>query len=98
LENEVFGEMAIPDCLGWEDCASMTVKVFNGLISLVPCRKWTGEKRYSVQAMKQYAASESWTKLFNIEHLEGERRLIASRKNDEVILLGFPKDEKNLGL
>jgi hypothetical protein len=48
--------------------------------------------------MKQYAASESWTKLFNIEHLEGERRLIASRKNDEVILLGFPKDEKNLGL
>uniref|UniRef100_B9N4X0 Uncharacterized protein n=1 Tax=Populus trichocarpa TaxID=3694 RepID=B9N4X0_POPTR len=66
--------MAIPDCLGWEDCVRVTVKVFNGLISLVPCRKWTGEKRYSVQAMKQYAASESWTKLFNIEHLEGTRK------------------------
>lgn len=38
--------------------------------------------------MKEYGVGESWTKLFNIEHLEGIQRLVAFRENNEVLLPG----------
>jgi len=56
---------------------------------LIECFRWSlpgpgqGEEHYSVWVKKEHSASESWTKLFNIEHLKGVRRLIAFRKNDK---------------
>jgi len=89
LGNEVFVQMTVPDCLVWDDFIDISLTVFDGMLSLVPCKKWLWEETScSVWVMKEYGVGESWTKLFNIEHVEGIQRLVAFRENNEVLLAG----------
>ncbi|KAI5603697.1 hypothetical protein POPTR_001G262900v4 [Populus trichocarpa] len=89
LGNEVFVQMTVPDCLVWDDFIDISLTVFDGMLSLVPCKKWLWEETScSVWVMKEYGVGESWTKLFHIEHVEGIQRLVAFRENNEVLLAG----------
>uniref|UniRef100_A0A6M2EQ14 F-box domain-containing protein n=1 Tax=Populus davidiana TaxID=266767 RepID=A0A6M2EQ14_9ROSI len=87
LGDEVFVQMAVPDCLRWDHFIDVSFTVLDGMLSLVPCKKWlSGVTPTSVWVMKEYGVGESWTKLFNIEHLEGIERVVAFRENNEVLV------------
>ncbi|KAJ6948410.1 hypothetical protein NC651_002678 [Populus alba x Populus x berolinensis] len=87
LGDEVFVQMAVPDCLLWDHFIDISFTVLDGMLSLVPCKKWlSGVTPTSVWVMKEYGVGESWTKLFNIEHLEGIERVVAFRENNEVLV------------
>ncbi|XP_058006564.1 F-box protein CPR1-like [Hevea brasiliensis] len=85
LGEEVFGEMEVPDCLV-KKYIFMDIAVFDGSLLLVPFMKFTTERCFSVWMMKKYGVPGSWTKLFNISHSEGIRRLVAFRQNGKVLL------------
>ncbi|KAF2293496.1 hypothetical protein GH714_002260 [Hevea brasiliensis] len=85
LGEEVFGEMEVPDCLV-NKYIFMDIAVFDGSLLLVPFMKFTTERCFSVWMMKKYGVPGSWTKLFNISHLEWIRRLVAFRQNGKVLL------------
>ncbi|KAJ7012937.1 F-box protein CPR1-like [Populus alba x Populus x berolinensis] len=87
LGDEVFVQIAVPDCLLWDHFIDVSFTVLDGMLSLVPCKKWLwGVTPTSVWVMKEYGVGESWTKLFNIEHLEGIERVVAFRENNEVLV------------
>lgn len=44
LGNEVFVQMTVPDCLVWDDFIDISLTVFDGMLSLVPCKKWLWEE------------------------------------------------------
>ncbi|XP_058007992.1 F-box protein CPR1-like [Hevea brasiliensis] len=85
LGEEVFGEMEVPDCLV-NKYIFMDIAVFDGSLLLVPFMKFTTERCFSVWMIKKYGVPGSWTKLFNISHLEWIRRLVAFRQNGKVLL------------
>ncbi|KAF2293543.1 hypothetical protein GH714_002583 [Hevea brasiliensis] len=78
--------------------------LFDGSLLRVSFKKLVGEEVCcSVWMMKDYGVAGSWTRLFNISHLEGVQRLVAVRQNGKVQLakggkLVFydPKTEKIL--
>ncbi|XP_058006574.1 F-box/kelch-repeat protein At3g06240-like [Hevea brasiliensis] len=85
LGEEVFGEMEVPDCLV-KKYIFMDIAAFDGSLLLVLFMKFTTERCFSVWMMKKYGVPGSWTKLFNISHLEWIRRLVAFRQNGKVLL------------
>ncbi|KAF2287451.1 hypothetical protein GH714_000552 [Hevea brasiliensis] len=89
LGEEVFGEMEEPDCLV-NKYIFMDIAVFDGSLLLVPFMKFTTERCFSVWMMKKYGVPGSWTKLFNISHLEWiRRRNLGYRNFGQYTLLLF---------
>ncbi|KAG8650182.1 hypothetical protein MANES_07G010100v8 [Manihot esculenta] len=86
LEDELFREMEIPECLV-KEYSFMDIAAFDGSILLVPFMKKNGkEDWFSVWIMREYGVARSWTKLFSFSKAERVERLVAFRQNGEVLL------------
>ncbi|XP_059450214.1 F-box/kelch-repeat protein At3g23880-like isoform X2 [Corylus avellana] len=93
MGDEVFREIAVPNCFVGKLYLNMTVAVRDGLLCLVPFnergfneREEEQEKEcFYIWVMKEYGIRESWTKLFNI-HIGGLKRVVGFRKNGEVLV------------
>ncbi|XP_059450990.1 F-box/kelch-repeat protein At3g23880-like [Corylus avellana] len=85
MGDEVFREIAMPNCFVGKFYLNMTVAVRDGLLCLVPFNQQEQEQSVSLWIMKEYGIGESWTKLFNI-HISGLKRVVAFRQNGEVLV------------
>jgi F-box interacting protein len=86
MVDEVFHEIPVPDCFVGKLYLNMTVAVLDGLLCLVPFNERMEEQSFSIWIMKEYGIGESWTKLFNIHISQGLKRVVAFRKNGEVLV------------
>ncbi|XP_062151893.1 F-box/kelch-repeat protein At3g23880-like [Alnus glutinosa] len=86
MVDEVFHEIAVPDRFVGKLYLNMTVAVLDGLLCLVPFNERKEEQSFSIWIMKEYGIGESWTKLFNIHISQGLKRVVAFRKNGEVLV------------
>jgi F-box interacting protein len=84
MGDEVFREIAVPNCFVRKLYLNMTVAVRDGLLCLVPFNEREQGKSFSIWVMKEYGIQESWTKLFNIR--QGLKRVVGFRKNGEVLV------------
>jgi hypothetical protein len=76
----------VPDCFVGKLYLNMTVAVLDGLLCLVPFNERMEEQSFSIWIMKEYGIGESWTELFNIHISQGLKRVVAFRKNGEVLV------------
>ncbi|XP_059452671.1 F-box/kelch-repeat protein At3g23880-like [Corylus avellana] len=86
MGDEVFREIEVPNCFVGKLYLNMTVAVRDGLLCLVPFNEHEQEQSFSIWIMKEYGIGESWTKLFNIDISQGLKRVVAFRKNGEVVV------------
>jgi F-box interacting protein len=86
MGDEVFREIEVPNCFVGKLYLNMTVAVRDGLLCLVPFNEHEQEQSFSIWIMKEYGIGESWTKLFDIDISQGLKRVVAFRKNGEVVV------------
>ncbi|XP_052184040.1 F-box/kelch-repeat protein At3g06240-like isoform X3 [Diospyros lotus] len=93
LNDEVFKEMRLPNELAQEYPVAMSIAACGELLSLFHYYQSSSSNRgCSVWVMEKYGIDHSWTKLFNIELLQGVDLVLGSRKNGEFLVV--TKDEK----
>nr|POE49596.1 f-box protein cpr30 [Quercus suber] len=101
---EEFAEFTLPKNLeGEEQLINMSLAVVDGLLALVPCNLYAQEECYSVWVMREYGVAESWTKLLDIDVVEGEGNIdididVHEEEEEEEEeglgrVVGFTKDE-----
>ncbi|XP_059450215.1 F-box/kelch-repeat protein At3g23880-like [Corylus avellana] len=86
MGDEVFREIAVPNCFVGKLYLSMSVTVRDGLLCLVPFNERETEQSFSIWIMKEYGVGESWTKLFSIPISVRLKRVVAFRKNGELLI------------
>ncbi|XP_050210590.1 F-box/kelch-repeat protein At3g23880-like [Mercurialis annua] len=86
FKDELIREMAMPDCLVGESSFNLSLSVLNESLSLVLFKKGLAKKQCSIWVMKKYGIAESWTKLYNIENLDGlVERFVTVGMNGEIL-------------
>jgi hypothetical protein len=85
MGDEVFHEIEVPNCIVGKLYLNLTDVVRDGLLCLVPFNQRDEEQSLSIRVMKEYGIGESWTKLFDIHISQGLKRVVAFRKNGEVL-------------
>ncbi|XP_052171332.1 F-box protein At3g07870-like [Diospyros lotus] len=109
LSDEVFKEMRLPSTLVHECPVAMSIAACGELLSLFHYHRSSSSNRCcSVWVMQKYGMDNSWTKLFNVELLQGVSAVLGSRKNGELLvvtsddkLVSYDPDDgevKDLGL
>jgi hypothetical protein len=90
VEDETFGEMAMPKSLEGVEYMDVNMAVVDGLLAIVPCCNYWGiymTKTHSVWVMKEYGIAESWTKLFDICIHKNLVKMLGFTKNGEVLVV-----------
>ncbi|XP_062152249.1 F-box/kelch-repeat protein At3g06240-like [Alnus glutinosa] len=89
MEDEAFGELAMPKSLEGVKFLDVNLAVIDGLLALVPCNEWgiAVTEPHSVWVMKEYGVAESWTKVFDICIPGRLDRVIGFTKNGEVLVV-----------
>ncbi|KAF8035157.1 hypothetical protein BT93_C1249 [Corymbia citriodora subsp. variegata] len=94
MHDEVFGEMELPKGGDYENRLNLSLAVHQDSICLLHCHPMEedGHQLYGVcwvWVLKEYGASDSWTKLFtiNIGQHGGIGRVLSFRKQGDVLLV-----------
>ncbi|KAG6416908.1 hypothetical protein SASPL_124349 [Salvia splendens] len=87
IDNEVFGEVMLPDVLTGEGVASMCLFANEGSLALVNYSVAFESKACDVWIMKEYGVRASWTKLYRIELVEGFQRVVGFRYGEALLAL-----------
>lgn len=83
MEDEVFGEMPMPESLQDVEYFEFDMAVVDGLLALSP---YGDNEDIPVWVMKEYGRVESWTKQFDIKFQGGSWYVDCFRKNGDVLL------------
>ncbi|XP_041991805.1 F-box/kelch-repeat protein At3g23880-like [Salvia splendens] len=86
IDNEVFGEVILPDVLA-TGVASMCLFASEGSLALVNYSVAFESKACDVWMMKEYGVGASWTKLYRIELVEGFDRVVGFRYGEALLAL-----------
>ncbi|KAL1560701.1 F-box/kelch-repeat protein-like protein [Salvia divinorum] len=87
MDNEVFGEVMLPDVLASEDVTSMCLFASEGSLALVKYSVDFEGKACDVWIMKEYGVRASWTKLYRIDLVEGFERVVGFKYGEALLAL-----------
>ncbi|XP_052181421.1 F-box protein CPR1-like [Diospyros lotus] len=87
LSDDVFKEMRLPKTLSHEYPADLSIAACGELLSLFHYNLSSPVRCCGVWVMEKYGMDNSWTKLFNIELLQGVSAVLGSRKNGELLVV-----------
>ncbi|KAL2496935.1 F-box/kelch-repeat protein [Forsythia ovata] len=86
MEDEVFGEIMLPDELAREAVTYLSITVIGKSLGAIKYDKQMGSESCCVWVMKEYGVMKSWTKLYDIDLVGGMEKVIRFRNNGGVLL------------
>ncbi|XP_057792516.1 F-box/kelch-repeat protein At3g06240-like [Salvia miltiorrhiza] len=87
IDNEVFGEVMLPDLLAKEAVNSLCLFASEGSLALVKYSSASEIEACDVWIMKEYGVKKSWMKLYRIDLAGGFERVVGFRNGEALLAI-----------